>query len=309
MQANTNREKWLVERRRTVGASDAPIICGISPWSSSHDLWLAKSGIDATEETQSMRLGTYLQHGVALEAMHQIGGAIVLEEPFAVHADGWASATPDYIFRTGDANAILEVKVTHERTWDIVPEHYLLQVNWQCWVHGIDTAFIAALHAGSKVQVYEIKPSLQSVWFVDAVAKCRKWHEDHVLLGLEPARTKTSDDAMRKSIRAESGTCVDLDEHIVECLRRIAEIKRHTAPSTDELTALERQVKTALGSAEVGQYNGKTVVTYKESVTRSFDASKFKTENPEIAQKYMKETVSRRFLVKEDAVAKENISA
>lgn len=308
MQANTNREQWLTERRKTVGASDAPVICGISPWSSSHDLWLTKSGLDAVEETQSMRLGTFLQHGVALEALHQIGGSIISEEPFAIHPFGWASATPDYIFRVGDTNAILEVKVTHERSWDVVPEHYLLQVNWQCWVHGIDTAFIAALHAGSKVQVYEIKPSLQSVWFVDAVAKCNKWHEDHIVLGLEPERKGQQDDDLRKAIRSESGKCVDLDEEIIQCLRRIAEIKRLNAPSTDELTALERQVKTALGSAEVGQYQGRTVVTYKESVTRTFDASKFKTENPDVVQKYMKETVSRRFLVK-DVEVKETVDA
>lgn len=297
-----NRSEWLDMRRKTMGASDAPIVLGVSPWSSPHEIWLSKMGMDATEETQAMRLGHYLQSGVAMEALHQIGGAILSEEPFAVHPNGWASATPDYLIRQDDENVILEIKCTHEKSWDTVPEHYLMQVHWQCWVHGIDRAYIAVLHGSSQVKVYELQINLFSDWFVDSVAHAKAWWDNHVILGVEPTWGSTSDDGLKSAIRAASGTSVDLDEQIIDKLRRIAQIKRETAPATDELSTLEREVKDAIGAAEVGLYQGKTVVTYKETVSKRFDTKKFQADRPDIAKEYLSETVSRRFLLKEDAI-------
>lgn len=289
-------------RRKTIGASDAPIILGVSPWSSPHELWLEKTGLDMSSDTQRTRLGNYLQHGVAMEALNEIGGSIISEEPFAVHVDGWASATPDYIIRQGDSNAIIEVKTTYERSWDAVPEHYLLQVNWQCWVHGIDRAYVAVLHGGLNVQVYEVFPALQSVWFVDAVARCKAWYDKHMKGDAEPARQKQDNSDLRAAIRAESGKVVDLDEEIVGYMQRLAELKKQAGPVTDEISTLEKIVKERLSTAEVGQYQGKTLVTWKESVSNSFDSARFKTEYPDLAKQFTKQTVSRRFLLKEDAI-------
>jgi putative phage-type endonuclease len=297
-----NRTEWLEVRRKTIGASDAPIILGISPWSSPHDIWISKMGMDATEETQAMRLGHYLQSGVAMEALHQIGGSILSEEDFAVHPNGWASATPDYVIRQDDDNVILEIKCTHEKSWDTVPEHYLLQVHWQCWVHGIDRAYIAVLHGSSQVKVYELQIDLFSDWFVDSVAHVKAWFDNHVSDAEEPAIEQKRNDALKAAIRAASGTSVDLSEEIIDKMRRIAQIKRETAPATDELSALEREVKEAIGTAEVGLYQGKTVVTYKETVSKRFDTKKFQADRPDIAKDYLSETVSRRFLLKDDLI-------
>ena len=297
-----NRSEWLEMRRKTMGASDAPIILGISPWSSPHEIWLSKMGMDATEETQAMRLGHYLQSGVALEALHQIGGSVVAEEPFAVHQNGWASATPDYIIRQDDQNVILEIKCTHEKNWDTVPEHYLMQVHWQCWVHGIERAYIAVLHGSSQVKVYELQINLFSDWFVDSIAHAKTWWDNFVVEGAEPDTDKTGDEQLKTAIRAASGTSVDLDDQIIDKLRRIAQIKREAAPSNDELASLEREVKEAIGTAEVGMYQGKTVVTWKETVSKRFDSKRFQADRPDIAKEYISETVSRRFLPKEDLI-------
>jgi predicted phage-related endonuclease len=237
-----------------------------------------------------------------MEALHQIGGSILSEEAFAVHPNGWASATPDYIIRQDDDNVILEIKCTHEKSWDTVPEHYLLQVHWQCWVHGIDRAYIAVLHGSSQVKVYELQIDLFSDWFIDSVAHVKAWFDNHVSDAEEPAIEQKRNDALKAAIRAASGTSVDLSEEIIDKMRRIAQIKRETAPATDELSALEREVKEAIGTAEVGLYQGKTVVTYKETVSKRFDTKKFQADRPDIAKDYLSETVSRRFLLKDDLI-------
>ena len=288
-------------RRKTIGASDAPIILKISPWSCEHDIWLSKKGMDPTEETQAMRLGHYLQRGVALEALHQIGGSIVHEEAFAVHPNGWASATPDYIIRQDDSNVILEIKTTHERSWDLVPEHYLLQVHWQCWVHGIERAYIAVLHGATNVRVYEVHVNLYSDWFVDAVAHAKAWYDKYMVMGEEPPWGKGhDDDALRTAIRATAGASIDLDGDLIDKIHRIAMLKKQTGPATKELEQLEREVKEAIGAAEVGLYQGKTVVTYKETVSKRFDQKRLQAEKPDLAKQYTIESVSRRFLIKDE---------
>ncbi len=295
------------ERRRyTIGASDAPIVVGISPWSSQRELWLEKAGFDSQEETQSTRLGNYLQYGVAMEALKQIGGNILLEEPFLLHADGWASATPDYIIGQGDDRAILEIKTTHQRSWDIVPEHYLLQVNWQAWVAGIDRAYLACLHGGGglNVAIYEITPSLQSSWFVNAVRECKLFWDKYVQGNEEvPASNQVAgSDELKAAIRAESGKSVDFSAETLGYLRKLVELKRRNAPAADEISALEKLVKERLSAAEIGMYSGQTVVTWKETVSSSFDSARFKTDHPELAKQYTKQSISRRFLPKEDTI-------
>ena len=287
-------------RRKTIGASEASIILGISPYGSTKDLWLEKAGLDTSKDTQRTRLGHYLQYGVALEALNQIGGAIKAEEPFATHVDGWASATPDYIIAQGDDLAILEIKTTWERSWDVVPEHYLMQVNWQCWVHGIDRAYLAALHGGLNVQIYEVTPQLQSVWFVDAVRRCKDWYDRFMVGDETPPEVDAPDENLKAAIRAEAGKSIDLDDETVAQLRRLTELKRSNAPVSEEITALEKVIKEKLASAEVGLYQGKTLVTWKESVSSSFDSARFKTEYPDLAKQFSKQTISRRFLPKED---------
>ena len=297
-----DRNQWLKERRKTLGASDVPIILGLTTWSSPAQVLASKKGQDTFEETQAMRLGNYLQEGIAKEAMNQIGGEIEFNELHLVHDNGWASATPDYIIRKGDELAILEIKCTHERTWDAVPEHYLLQVHWQCWVHGINKAYVAVLHGSSKVECHEIKVDLESEWFIRAVEVAAAWWTRHVVCH-EPIESKPADpEALKTAIRAASGTSVDLGVDILAKLIRISEIKREVSPANHELDQLEKEVKDAIGTAEVALYKGKTLATYKETVSKRFDTKKFQSEQPEMAKKYTTESVSRRFLLKEDAV-------
>lgn len=290
------------KRRKTVGASDAGVITGISPYGKRHNLWLEKAGLETRQDTQRTRLGNYLQAGVAMEALNQIGGSIIGEEVFAVHADGWASATPDYIVRQDDRNAILEIKTTHERSWDIVPEHYLLQVNWQSWVHGIDTIYLAVLHGGLNVEVYEITPSLQTTWFISAVKQCREFWERYINGDEEPEKDDQGNDDLKAAIRAESGKSVDLDAEAVGWLRRLSELKKSNGPVADEIAALEKLIKNRLGTAEVALFQGKTVATWKETVSNSFDSARFKTDYPDLARQYNRQSVSRRFLPKEEAI-------
>ena len=60
----------------------------------------------------------------------------------------------------------------------------------------------------------------------------------------------------------------------------------------------ENQIKDIMGDA-VYAYSNHANITWKESVSKRFDTTRFKKENPDMYQKYVKESKTRRFLIKE----------
>lgn len=54
-------KEWLEMRQKFIGASDAPIILGLSPWVTPYQLWEQKLGFSKQEENEAMRRGTRLE--------------------------------------------------------------------------------------------------------------------------------------------------------------------------------------------------------------------------------------------------------
>ncbi len=51
-----NTPEWHAFRRKRIGASDAPVIMGISPWKTPYQLWIEKtSGIESSAAPQQKR--------------------------------------------------------------------------------------------------------------------------------------------------------------------------------------------------------------------------------------------------------------
>ena len=69
-----SREDWLVERRKTIGGSDASGIMGLSKWASPYSVWAEKTGrVPEKEDTEAMRQGRDLEEYVALRWCEETG--------------------------------------------------------------------------------------------------------------------------------------------------------------------------------------------------------------------------------------------
>lgn len=80
-------------------------------------------------------------------------------------------------------------------------------------------------------------------------------------------------------------------------LRELRELKRMQDELSAEITALEDELKAAMGDREVaivGEYK----VFYKNVVSERVDTAAFKREMPGLAEQYTKKSVYRRFSVK-----------
>src|SRR5262252_1759140 len=90
--------EWLELRRSGVTASDLPVIMGLVSWDSPWALWHRKRGLlPEQEQTDRMRLGSWLENHIAAE-FSGISRGHVAPSGLWQNADRpWQLATPDRV--------------------------------------------------------------------------------------------------------------------------------------------------------------------------------------------------------------------
>lgn len=79
-------------------------------------------------------------------------------------------------------------------------------------------------------------------------------------------------------------------------IKELQELKRMKEELDAEITAIEDEIKQTMGD-ETLLIAGAYKVTWKPVSTSRFDSAAFKKDHAELAEKYMKTTIARRFLV------------
>jgi len=126
--------EWKAMRRRGIGASDAPVIMGVSKWKTPYELWCEK--MEITPEPDSS-----WQQRDGIRREEEARRAFEIETGHVVFADVVRHATVPYMFASLDGISIdrsvmVELKcagaVDHEMAMDgMVPPHYMPQLQHQ----------------------------------------------------------------------------------------------------------------------------------------------------------------------------------
>jgi len=146
-----DRAAWLKSRQKSLGASDAASVLGLSSWKSNTALWDEKTGRSTPKDISEK---PYVQYGVQAEPLLRDFFALDHPEytvhftPFKIfrHPDKpFLTCTPDGELtenKTGDAGG-LEIKTTEihsasgwERWKDRIPDAYYAQICHQMLVTG-----------------------------------------------------------------------------------------------------------------------------------------------------------------------------
>ena len=155
-----NREEWLQERKKGLGASDAGTIIGVNKWKTNVDLWREKVGL---REPEDISHKSYVQYGHdaephlrALFALDHPELRVTYESPYKmIFSDElpFIFATPDGELEelsTGRKGG-LEIKTTeimNPRQWaewkGRIPDQYFAQVCHQFLATGWDFIFLLA---------------------------------------------------------------------------------------------------------------------------------------------------------------------
>ena len=167
-----NSISWLRERQKSLGASDTPIILGVSHWSKPIDIKRSKVN-EVYEEFLEDKYQEQLKYGHLLEGMvleMYVAESIASEEGFRQIRQGkltrnddfpWLHATPDAI-RTDVEGILVEAKTANpnakarnpedRQRWewgepgtDQIPDTYMIQVQQQMLVCGAERVDIPVL--------------------------------------------------------------------------------------------------------------------------------------------------------------------
>jgi putative phage-type endonuclease len=164
MRLAVHSPEWHADRRGGIGASDAPIITGDSPWGDVLSLFAVKTGIidSPNIDTPQTRWGLRLEDVVAEWFTEETGKKLRRVNTRPRHKQyPWMHASLDR--RVVGESAVLEIKTARfandewGAAWSAeIPAHYLVQVQHEIAVTGVDLAYVAVLFAGSDPRPYKI---------------------------------------------------------------------------------------------------------------------------------------------------------
>lgn len=157
-------EKWLNERRKGIGGSDAAAICGLSPYRTPLQVWEDKRGLSrAVPDNEAMKWGRTLEPVIRQEYSDRTGRAVKVLPP-----DAPILHHPKYEFMLAnldgftDDRRIVEIKTAKFPTgWgepgsDEIPLVYMFQVQHYMTITAFPIADVAVLIGGSDFRLYEI---------------------------------------------------------------------------------------------------------------------------------------------------------
>lgn len=177
----TERAEWLRERRTGIGSSDTAALmlpCGTpGVYSTPLKIYMDKLGLLPPEDSPQMRWGRELESIVANAFKYETGKQGVFVPKEALHrseSHPWMLASPDRLIPC--ESALLECKCAdaYQRDkWgpsggDIVPDGYLIQVQHQLAVLGLERAYLAVLIGGNDFRWYCLP---RHEWLIDEIVR------------------------------------------------------------------------------------------------------------------------------------------
>lgn len=137
-----NTPEWLEWRKTKVGASEAAIVMGLSPWSTPFQLYEEKLGLRPPKDlSAAMFRGMELEEK-ARRAYEEMTDRLIFPQVVVHEVLDWCIASLDGMNLEG--TRICEIKCPGRETHRIaeqgcIPEHYMPQLQHQMFVTGLDS--------------------------------------------------------------------------------------------------------------------------------------------------------------------------
>lgn len=299
-----DREMWLQLRRKGIGGSDAAAIAGLSKWKSPVAVYLEKIGQAPLEEAQSeaAHFGTILEDVVAQEFSRRTGLKVKRRYAILQH--------PDFPFMVANVDRLiigertgLECKTASEYLkgeWEgeDIPAPYLLQCQHYMAVTGYSAWWIAVLIGGNKFVHKKVDRDEEIIQYLIQLES--DFWNNHVIPQVPPMMDGS--DASTNLLKnmypvGEPASETELPLEADLLIEQLEQAKKEEKAAGNRVAELENRLKAMLGEYETGVAS-KYIVTWKTITSNRIDNEALAKNHPEIYQKYLKPSVSRRFGVK-----------
>lgn len=298
---NIDKESWLQYRKQGIGGSDAGAVCGLNPYRTAIQVYYDKTS-DSIEkiDNEAMRQGRELEEYVA-RRFREASGKRVRRANAIFYDEKNPFMLADVDRMIVGENAGLECKTASpysEEKWrdDKIPLSYQLQCYHYMSVCNADAWYIAVLIYGRDFKYYRIERDDEVIENLIRIEK-EFWNE-YVLKRVlpDPDGSKTADAAIAERFKESKSITIPLTG-FDERLERRQEILSIVEKIETEKRQIDQELKLYLGDAEIAE-NEHYRVSWKNFSRSSIDEKRLKAEQPEIYEKYRRETTSRRFTVK-----------
>jgi putative phage-type endonuclease len=306
--ANTkdmSRADWLAIRSKYIGGSDAAVVLGLSKWKTPFELYLEKTGQVEPQEidNDAIYFGNALEDFVAKEFERRSGKKVRRKNQMLQHDNyDFMMANLDRVI-VGE-NALLECKTTsayNAKDWegDEVPTNYLVQVNHYLAVTGYEKAYIAVLIGGQKFVWKEIERDEELITLI--IEALQRYWEFHIKGNNPPALDGTSAAEKYLKERFAKGNpelIVDLTAEQNESIKEYLSLEQTIKQLQEQAKAIKHDIQNTMQEAETAISKDFTT-TWKTVKSNRVDSKALKTKFPDVYEQVKKESISRRFDIKE----------
>jgi len=298
-----SHEQWLEERRKGIGGSDAAAVAGLSRYRTPIQVYMEKLGlIEPPEENEAMYWGKKLEDLVAEEFSIRTGLKLRRKNAILRHPDHpFMLANVDRLIVGKDEG--LECKTAgaykaNEWDGDEIPWEYAIQCHHYMAVTGYDAWWIAVLIGGNRFVYKRIERDEEII--ANLIKIESDFWNNHVLKQIppDPDGSSASSELVKQLYPASNGLELDLPsavERWIEQYQLAAEEEKAAAERKEEAA---NNIKMLLGEYEVGRFKDWKIVWRSISSSR-LDTKRLKTELPDVYAKYVNQTTSRRFEIKQ----------
>ncbi len=297
------RDEWLELRRQGLGGSDAAAILGLNPWKTAMDVWLEKTGefsVDDAQDNEKMYWGNMLEDIVAREFTTRTGLKVRRRNAILKHKQHpFMIANVDRLVVGQSAG--LECKTAGYYSADAwamgVPDYYMPQVQHYMAVTGFEAWYVAVLIGGQEFRYYKV--TRDDSFIRELIqAEIEFWRLVETKTPPPLDGTKASTELVKKLYpEAEKGKEVDLPFEAFELIQQYeqaCEEEKRLQLIKDEAA---NKLKEMLGTAEKGGIHGRTVI-WQNVVSKRLDTKALQKEYPDIYERFVKESIYRRFSIK-----------
>ncbi|MDY2632401.1 MAG: YqaJ viral recombinase family protein [Clostridium sp.] len=297
--------QWLKERQCGIGGSDVGAILGVNKYKTPFEVYLEKTEpiTEVGEQSESAYWGDQFEEVVAKEFEKRTGKKVRRDRKHYKHKE-YSFMVANIDRKVVGENAILECKTANQylaNEWqdDEVPASYLLQVQHYLFVTGAEVGYIAVLIGGQKFVWKEVQRDEE---LIEVIIEAEKEFWKMVQDKTPPALDGSS--AAEKYLKerykeAETDKSIELGFEYKEKIKSYLEMKEQLKNFEAQVKELENQIKAEIGKAEYAYAPGYRL-SWKNILSNRVDSKKLKSEFPEVYEKVVKESISRKFNIKED---------
>jgi putative phage-type endonuclease len=273
--SNENKEAWLKARQQGIGASDAPIILGLSKWKSPYSLYLEKLGVvqPSEAESEAQAWGLLLETPMAERFHKETERPIIEPPPFTIYQHDtidWLMATLDrWQIRPDDDGASrvpLELKTSNwalDARWkEEPPIEYLVQVQHQMAVTDTRWASIAGLIGGQKFLWMDVE---RDQAFIDLLVANERAFWERVILHDPPPidSSESTNEALKALYKADNGTTVALPVEALDWDSELEGVKAEMKKLEERELLYKNRLIAAIGNATTGVLPNDVIYTMK----------------------------------------------